>query len=60
MLRGRDRFTFRHHAADGATDFLSGRDPDNLPLVFACYDETQPLGPDYYRNIVNVAYSLGA
>jgi len=60
VLRVRDRFTSRHHVADGATEFLRGRDPDNLPLVFVCYAEDERLGPDYYRTVVKAAYSLDA
>jgi hypothetical protein len=37
VLRGGDRFTSRRQIADGASELLRGRDPDNLPLVFVCY-----------------------
>jgi hypothetical protein len=31
-----------------------------LPLVFAFYPHDRTLGPDYYRAVVNLAYSLDA
>ncbi len=37
---------------------LRGRDPDNLPLVFVCYDDTKTFGADYYRAIAELFYSL--
>jgi hypothetical protein len=58
VLRGRDLFTSRHSVADGASELLWGRDPDNLPLVFVCYAEGETLGPDYYRSVATFAYSL--
>ena len=33
FLRDRDLFTDRRQIADGASDLMRGRDPDNLPLV---------------------------
>ena len=35
-----------------------GRDPDNLPLVFVCYDDSKTFGPGYYRAIAEMFYSL--
>lgn len=58
VLRGRDLFTARRQIADGASELLLGRDPDNLPLVFVCYGEVKPLGSEYYRAIVPLVYSL--
>jgi hypothetical protein len=59
VLRGRGLFTSRRQIADGASELLLGRDPDNLPLVFICFAEDQTLGPDYYRTVAaNLAYSL--
>ncbi len=60
VLRGRDLFTSRRPLADGAADLLRGRDPDQSPLVFVCYAQDQPLGPEYYRTVANLAYSLDA
>jgi hypothetical protein len=58
VLRSRDLFTSRRRFADGASELLIGRDPDNLPLVFACYGEDKTLGLDYYRTVAKMAYSL--
>ncbi len=58
VLRGQELFTSRRQIADGTSEILLGRDPDNLPLVFVCYGEDKPLGPDYYRAIVPLVYSL--
>ena len=58
VLRGRELFTSRRQTADGASEILLGRDPDNLPLAFVCYGEGKPLGPDYYRGIALLVYSL--
>jgi len=57
VLRGHDLFTSRHDVA-GASELLRGRDPDNQPLVFICYAQGETLGPDYYRAIANLVYSL--
>jgi len=59
VLRGRDLFTHRQPVADGAAELLRGRDPDNLPLVFICYQE-EGLGADYYRTVANLVYALDA
>jgi hypothetical protein len=59
FLRSRDLFTDRRHVAEGASDLLRGRDPDNLPLVFVCYSE-DTIGPDYYESAINLFYSLDA
>jgi hypothetical protein len=58
VLRGRELFTSRRSIADGASELLLGRDPDNLPLVFVCYGEDKPLEPEYYRAIIPLVYSL--
>ena len=58
VLRGRNLFTSRGQIADGAADLLRGRDPDNLPVVFVRYDEDKALGPDYFRTVSNLVYSL--
>jgi len=60
VLRGRDLFTSRRQIFDGASELLRGRDPDNLPLVFVCYADGATLGPDYYRQVANLMYSLDA
>jgi hypothetical protein len=56
-LRSRDLFTTRRNSADNASDFVIGRDPDNLPLVFVYYAH-DTLGPDYYRKIIDLVYSI--
>jgi catechol 2,3-dioxygenase-like lactoylglutathione lyase family enzyme len=60
VLRDRDLFTSRQQMADGAAELVYGRDPDNLPLVFVYYAQDQTLGPDYYRTIIRLVYSLDA
>ena len=49
VLRGHGLFTSRRQIAEGASELLFGRDPDNLPLVLVCYAKNKPLDPDYYR-----------
>jgi predicted lactoylglutathione lyase len=56
-LRGRNLFTARRNSADNVSDFIIGRDPDNLPLVFVYYAE-EVLGTDYYRNMLDLVYSV--
>jgi hypothetical protein len=58
-LRSQDHFTDRRQIADGSSELLRGRDPDNLPLVFVSY-ATDTVGADYYRSIVNLIYSMDA
>jgi catechol 2,3-dioxygenase-like lactoylglutathione lyase family enzyme len=59
VLRRQDRFTDRRHIDADASEFVRGRDPDNLPLVFASY-ATDTIGPDYYRTIISMIYSMDA
>jgi hypothetical protein len=57
LLRSRGLFTDRRHVAEGTSERLSGRDPDNLPLLFVCYgDDT--IGPDYYESVINLFYTM--
>jgi catechol 2,3-dioxygenase-like lactoylglutathione lyase family enzyme len=58
VLRSRNLFTSRRPVAEGASELLLGRDPDNLPLVFVCYAEGQTPGPGYYRAVADLVYSL--
>lgn len=58
VLRSNNLFTARRQIADGTSELLRGRDPDNLPLVFVCYTQEDSLGPDYYRRIADLIYSL--
>ena len=58
VLRGHELFTDRRPLANGASELLRGRDPDNMPLVFVSYAEDETLGPDYYRTVANLAHSL--
>ncbi len=60
VLRGRELFTSRRQIADGAAELMRGRDPDNMPLVFVCFAENETIGPDYYRAIADLVYSLDA
>ncbi len=60
VLRGRDLFTTRRRVDEGASELVVGRDPDNQPLVFVCYTRDETLGPDYYRAIASLVYSLDA
>jgi hypothetical protein len=57
VLRCRGLLGFRRRISDGAS-ILVGRDPDNLPLVFVCYTESEPLTVDYYRAVADHVYSL--
>jgi hypothetical protein len=57
LLRNRDLFTVRRHIAKSANELVLGRDPDNLPLAFICYAESA-LGPEYYRAVVDLVYSM--
>ena len=58
LLRRQGLFTARQQIAGGESELLRGRDPDNLPLVFVCYADDGPLGPEYYRELANLVYSL--
>jgi catechol-2,3-dioxygenase len=58
-LRSGDHFTERRHVEDGASELIRGRDPDNLPLVFVFY-ATDTVGPEYYKTIVSLIYSMDA
>jgi|SRR5580704_5041599 hypothetical protein len=60
VLRGRDLFTSRRQIANGVSELLLGRDPDNLPLAFVCFAEDKTPGPDYYRTVANLVFSLDA
>ena len=57
FLRGRDLFVARRNNPDGVSDFVVGRDPDNLPLVFVYYAE-DTLGADYYMKMIDLVYSI--
>ena len=59
FLRSRDLFTDRRQVHNGASDLLRGRDPDNLPLLFAYY-EADTIGADYYEEAIGLFYSLDA
>jgi hypothetical protein len=59
FLRSRDLFTDRRKIADGASELLRGRDPDNLPLVFARYTH-DTIGSEYYEAAISMFYSLDA
>jgi catechol-2,3-dioxygenase len=58
VLRSHDIVPSRHEIAGGASVILRGRDPDNQPLVFVCYDETKEHGAEYYRALASLFYSL--
>ncbi len=59
FLRNRDLFTDRRQIADGASDLLRGRDPDNLPLVFVFYAK-DTIGSEYYESVISLFYSMDA
>jgi len=59
FLRSRDLFTDRRRVADGASELLRGRDPDNLPLVFVRYGQ-DTIGPEYYESVISMFYSMDA
>jgi hypothetical protein len=58
VLRTHNLLTFRREIADGASQLIAGRDPDNLPLAFVHYTDGQPTGTDYYRSVSDLVYSL--
>jgi hypothetical protein len=58
VLRAHNLFTDRKMLAEGASEFVSGRDPDNLPLLFVCYGNDDPPDMDYYRMVSDLTYSL--
>ena len=57
FLRSRDLFTVRRKGENDASDFILGRDPDNLPLVFVYYAE-EALDAEYYRKMIDLMYSI--
>lgn len=60
VLRNHNLFTSRQQIADRACELVRGRDPDNMPVVFVFYAEDKTLGPDYYRAVMNLVYTLDA
>ena len=58
VLRSRDVFTSRREVADGASQLIRGRDPDNMPLAFVRYAEGESIGTDYWRAVANLVYAL--
>jgi hypothetical protein len=58
VLRAHKLFTVRKTIAEGASEFVAGRDPDNLPLLFVSYGSDDPLGMDYYHSVADLTYSL--
>jgi catechol 2,3-dioxygenase-like lactoylglutathione lyase family enzyme len=58
ILRAHDLFTSRRDVADGTSELVRGRDPDNLPLAFVRYAEGGQIGANYYRTVANMVYSL--
>jgi catechol-2,3-dioxygenase len=58
VLRDQGHFTTRRNIADGSSELLLGRDPDNLPLAFVCYAENEQIGHDYYHAVANLVWSL--
>ncbi len=58
VLREHGLFNSRKQIADGASEVVFGRDPDNLPLLFISYDGTKKFGADYYQAIASLFYSL--
>ena len=45
--------------ADGASDLMRGRDPDNLPLAFVSYAK-DTIGSEYYESVISMFYSMDA
>jgi Glyoxalase/Bleomycin resistance protein/Dioxygenase superfamily len=58
VLRGHNLFTDRKKLGADATEFVSGRDPDNLPLLFVSYGRSDALNVDYFHMIADLTYSL--
>jgi hypothetical protein len=58
VLRTHNLFTSRRDIADGSSELITGRDPDNLPLAFVHYTEGRTIGADYYGIVSDLVYSL--
>ncbi|MGO9854634.1 MAG: VOC family protein [Acidimicrobiales bacterium] len=58
VLRSREVFTSRREVAEGASELIRGRDPDNMPLAFVRYPEGESIGTDYWRAVANLVYAL--
>lgn len=58
VLRDHGHFTRRWKIADAAAELVTGRDPDNLPLIFVSYDESKSLESEYYRVVAGLGHSL--
>ncbi len=58
ILRSRDVFTSRREVADGASELIRGRDPDNMPLVFVRDAEGESIGTEYWRAVASLVYAL--
>ncbi len=58
VLRSRDLFTARRHIGDHLAEMVSGRDLDNMPLAFICYNSDESIGSEYYQAIVDLIYAL--
>jgi hypothetical protein len=58
LLRAQDLFTTRENLGEGSSEFVSGHDPDDLPLVFVCNGTPDPLDMDYFHTIAVLTYSL--
>ena len=57
VLRSHNLFTDRRTLAEGASEFVSGRDPDNFPLLFISYGTDDPTDIDYHM-VADLTYSL--
>jgi hypothetical protein len=44
--------------ASGTSELVSGRDPDNLPLVSSPYDEMKMAWGNHFRDVVAVEHAL--
>jgi hypothetical protein len=57
-LRAQGLITAREKLGEGSSEFVSGHDPDDLPLVFVCNGTPDPLDMNYFHTIAVLTYSL--
>jgi hypothetical protein len=58
LLRAQGLFTSREKLGEGSSEFISGHDPDDLPLVFVSNGTPYPLDMNYFHTIATLTYSL--
>ena len=58
FLRTQGRFITREKFGEGSSEFISGHDPDDLPLEFVYNRTSNPLDMNYFHTIAALTYSL--